>query len=961
MSQISYTDLAHFLSSHSSKNFPGQSPTHTRIPDASQNVFGGAFVIGEDALETFHALYKTHVFGKNKLEHLTEKQIPNGPILIDFDFRYKHDIEHRPHTQEDIIAILTQVYLDIMKDLLVFTADTNFNIYVMEKPEVNRLTNGTMTKDGIHIVIGIQMNHILQTIMRERAIPRIPEVWDLPLTNTYDSVLDEGITKGTTNWQLYGSRKPGNQAYEVVQVYNVTIDDADGEFCFSEIDEFNVEQDFIKLSAQYTGNPSFEVHPSIKQEYEKRLALKQKKIAGGVGGGGGGGGIKIKLKQKPTAEDDLVVHVPIEQINDAISLDNAIKYMLSCLRPDEILLKEIHYYTQILPEAYYASGSHAKNREVAFALKNTDERLFLSWIKLRSRADDFNYGEIMDLKSKWDKYFNKGGLTYKSIIFWAKQDSFAEYSKIKESSLDAQLEESIKDPSDHNFAQILHGMFKDKYICTSIQHRTWYVFENHHWEEDKGETLRASISRELYDVYISKRERLMDEARGLEEGSVRKIAIMHGEKGKKSILAKIQEILHKFKTGHDKNNIFREAAEVFYDKHFINKMDANPYLMCFENGVVDFKNRLFRDGEPLDYITKSTNIPYIPFEDCPGDIIENVIAFMQQLFPNNTLNEYMWAHLASTLIGENLNQTFNIYLGAGSNGKSILVDLMSHTLGKYKGTVPITLITEKRGKIGGTCSEVMQLKGVRYAVMQEPSKNMKVNEGVLKELTGGDPLQGRELFKESETFIPQFTLAVCTNSLFDIEGADEGAWRRTRLLRFVSKFVDKLTPAEDECSAAAAGGGEDIDESSEEEPMEQVFEFLKDKKLKEKLPIWAPIFASMLVKKAFETQGVVNDCDIVMAETNKYRKCQDHIAAFVSACIARCSSGKGVRKTELNEEFKLWYAEHQGGRALPRGTELHDFIDKKFGKFNTRTKSWTNIKITKYEEPDDLDALSKGV
>ena len=82
----------------------------------------------------------------------------------------------------------------------------------------------------------------------------------------------------------------------------------------------------------------------------------------------------------------------------------------------------------------------------------------------------------------------------------------------------------------------------------------------------------------------------------------------------------------------------------------------------------------------------------------------------------------MWDHLASCLIGTNLNQTFNIYTGGGSNGKSVLVELMSRCLGDYKSVVPVTLITQNRNTIGSTSSEVVQLMGTRYAVMQEPQK-----------------------------------------------------------------------------------------------------------------------------------------------------------------------------------------------------------------------------------------------
>ena len=99
------------------------------------------------------------------------------------------------------------------------------------------------------------------------------------------------------------------------------------------------------------------------------------------------------------------------------------------------------------------------------------------------------------------------------------------------------------------------------------------------------------------------------------------------------------------------------------------------------------------------------------------------------------------------MIGTNHNQTFNIYTGKGRNGKSRYVELMAKAIGDYKGTVPITLITQKRNSIGSTSSEIVALQGTRMAVMQEPSRGDKINEGIMKELTGGDPLPRKSSFQ----------------------------------------------------------------------------------------------------------------------------------------------------------------------------------------------------------------------
>ena len=356
-------------------------------------------------------------------------------------------------------------------------------------------------------------------------------------------------------------------------------------------------------------------------------------------------------------------------------------------------------------------------------------------------------------------------------------------------------------------------------------------------------------------------------------------------------------------------------------------MDSNKYLMCFTNGVVDFKEKLFRDGYPQDYITKCTDIPYVPYDSIAAnpksiEISEQIITFMEQLFPKINVCRYMWDHLASTLIGVKKEHAFNIYRGSGSNGKSILTDLMSRCLGDYKGTVPITLVTEKRNAIGGTSSEVMQLKGLRYAVMQEPSKDAVINEGIMKELTGGDPIQARALYCDSEIFEPQFSLVVCTNALFEIKSNDDGTWRRLKLVDFISKFASE---------------GEQYNDNTEHV-------FPKDKTLKEKLPLWAPIFISMLVKRAFETEGDVQDCSEVMEASKKYRQNQDIVSAFMQERVYNCI-GSSLGKRELNETFIKWY-EMLYGTQKPKKimTELQECMVKKYGPLNKANK-WPNLYV----------------
>jgi len=480
----------------------------------------------------------------------------------------------------------------------------------------------------------------------------------------------------------------------------------------------------------------------------------------------------------------------------------------------------------------------------------------------------------------------------------------------------------------------LYQLYKDQFICVSIKNNGWYECKNGRWLEiDSGNTLRMLISKKMHDVYLAKAHECIENVTKLESQGENTQAL----KERSNVIG---EICMHLKTTSWKNNIMKEAKELFYDNEFIEKLDSNPYLLSFNNYVIDFKKKEFRLPKPDDYISKSTNIEYIDynkFDTNQKSIVKEIEEFMKCLFPDKSLEQYMWEHLASTLIGNNQNQSFNIYTGSGRNGKSKLVELMSKVLGNYKATIPITLITQNRNGIGSASPEIAQLVGVRYAVMQEPQKGDKINEGIMKEITGGDPIQGRALFKDTITFIPQFKLVCCTNFLFDIKTNDDGTWRRIRVCDFMSKFLDNPY-------------------NEEKFPKENFpYQYKIDRNIDEKFNIWAPIFASMLVNIAFKTNGLVNDCKMVLAVSDNYREKQDYLSEFAKEKINRKINSK-IKKTEILEEFKNWYIINYGRNNIPNGREITEYMDKTYGKCN-RGK-WMNVEIIYDDMLDDDDDLN---
>ena len=882
-----------FLRNHAAQS-PAES-THTRIGNPQLNVYGGSYTILPTEKDEFYKLYHRHVFENGQTEYLTEKQLEVGPIAIDLDFRYK--VAKRAYTSNDIVEFIDMVVQQLNT---VFTITNNFPIYVFEKPEINVLPD--KIKDGIHIIIGVNLDKVSKGLFRKKILDSM-NIWNHlaeSLTNQWDTVIDEPVMKGSVVWQLYGSTKPGHPAYKLTKIYTCQKDE-DSEYVLhsSNVAAFDLRKELPKLSIQYTEYETPIIKEAFKPEYNQFKNVPRKKLR------------VVSTDSSPT------------DITCEASLNRAVDNMLGNKAMADYKLHETHAYTMILPAKYY--DEHDLWRKVGWALKNTDHRLFVTWMKFSSQSSKFAYADVPKYFGMWcngDKPDN--ALTDRSIMFWARNENLAEYEKVKEKSVTTYIDTMLKEVcTEFDLAKILYQWYKDMFVCVSINNKCWFEYSNQRWQEtDSGTRLRTNISdfNGIYGIFTKKLKVINDELAALQEGDEQKDMIKKRQE-------KICKIMIDLKKTDKKQNIMREACDLFYIKDFMNLLDSKNHILCFSNGVIDFSTKKFRTGLPDDFTSKSTNIPYIPISECDQKVMDEIKEFMTQLFPEPELCNYMWDHAASTLIGKNNNQTFNMYTGGGRNGKSKFVQLMSMALGEYKGTCPITLVTQKRTSIGSTSSEIVDLMGKRYVVMQEPNEDDEVNEGILKELTGDDPIQGRALYKNTVTFYPQFTLALCSNFNLKIKGKDDGIWRRIRKCAFKSVFTEK--PVKND--------------------RDKPFQFKVDKNIDEKFETWKTTFMSMLVERAFVNNGHVKDCPIVMATSEQYREDQDYYAGFIKEYIKVEPTGS-IKETELYETFKEWW-KLQYGYGMPKGKQLFDYITNKFGA--KKGRSWKGIMLIKEQESED--------
>ncbi|AEK09879.1 DNA polymerase/primase [Mycobacterium phage Pixie] len=207
-------------------------------------------------------------------------------------------------------------------------------------------------------------------------------------------------------------------------------------------------------------------------------------------------------------------------------------------------------------------------------------------------------------------------------------------------------------------------------------------------------------------------------------------------------------------------------------------LDAEPYELNTPSGVVDLKTGHLLQHSPDGWHTKCTGAGYNPAAVAPkwakflggtfGDDVE-LISYVQRL-----------AGLAA--IGKVTHHVLPFLFGGGSNGKSVLMDVLSTVLGDYAITAPANFLLAGRDRHE---TEIARLHGARMVVCSEINAESKFDEAKVKVLTGGDVLSGRYMRQDYFDFIPSHTLFLMGNHQPQVSAGGTSFWRRLRLIPFL--------------------------------------------------------------------------------------------------------------------------------------------------------------------------------
>ncbi|HZP97250.1 MAG TPA: phage/plasmid primase, P4 family [Candidatus Limnocylindria bacterium] len=209
-------------------------------------------------------------------------------------------------------------------------------------------------------------------------------------------------------------------------------------------------------------------------------------------------------------------------------------------------------------------------------------------------------------------------------------------------------------------------------------------------------------------------------------------------------------------------------------------LDAEPWLLNVSNGTIDLRSGALRPHRREDLVTKLAPVAY----DAEARL-ELFDAFLFQTFGGDAeLIRYVQKAAGYGLCGDTREEVIFIAHGPTGGGKTTLAEALRAALGDYAATAdPETFLVSHRDG-GAPRADIARLHGRRLVVGVEVDQGRHMAEGLVKQLTGGDTVVARHLYRDHFEFRPQFKLWIFANDAPRVRDDDDAVWRRLRLVPF---------------------------------------------------------------------------------------------------------------------------------------------------------------------------------
>ena len=300
-------------------------------------------------------------------------------------------------------------------------------------------------------------------------------------------------------------------------------------------------------------------------------------------------------------------------------------------------------------------------------------------------------------------------------------------------------------------------MFKED-VAYCPAYKRWYIWNGRFWQQDDGTIIEYAIAcvRSIYE-----------QAKLLPDGDERTALLQHAMRSENGV---------KIKTIVQLASGMRELIT------YPDDWDADPYLLNCLNGTINLRTGELMPFRKADHITKICNAKFDP--NCETPLWSKLLKTISQ--GDAEYEHFIQKALGYALTGDTSEQVLFIPYGTGCNGKSTFLNVFSAVMNDYAQSSSSDAFQLKKNE--NVNNDIARLKGARYVTAIEMEENKRLNEALLKSMTGGDKLVTRFLYGEFFEYVPQFKVFLAVNHLPIIRDMTESTWRRIRVMPFEKMF-----------------------------------------------------------------------------------------------------------------------------------------------------------------------------
>ena len=622
-------------------------------------------------------------------------------------------------------------------------------------------------------------------------------------------------------------------------------------------------------------------------------------------------------------------------LNELINVDPKMLESKSSLKIDKVLQEEILKYLKELKEdCDLLNNFDILNIRSIKTVVNKNNNSYIHYISINEKYCPFKerihsrdaspiYIEISsfgtfvkchDVECKSKRYPDKGintTIEINSVDYPNLHGSLhASYLPV-ELQIDSKLRTTLQNSlsgTHFQIAKVVFTIYKNQFRVDGLKNPEWYQFDGIRWK--KSWFFNILLSSEIPRYYKALLTGESESEENENEDAITTTQL-------------VRKIILNLENAVFKRNIIDQCCMLFknHDPNFLDKLDSNPYLIGFKDGIYDIKNKEFRNGKVDDYITFSTGYEYNLYEPNCSEVKE-IFTFLRKIIPNKGVLEFLLCILSKSLLGI-VDEKFYIFTGlAGQNGKSTLMNFLEYTLGDYMASVDSSLLTNKRGLSSNASPDIIRMKGKRLFNFAEP-ENLPLQTNTIKQFSGGDSIIARELYKAPISFKLQGTMFVCCNNIPKIEEVEGGIVRRIRVVPFNSKFVENPT-------------------------LGNINEFKRENGIDDKLKNWKPYFMGILLHYLQFRDNIIEP-EEVKVTTKNYINDQDIFEEYFTECVVEDKKIFTPLK-EVHNSFVDWYTENYKSEKVPNLSKFKTKIRMLYGnELSVKGKKGYYIRVLDFD------------